>query len=96
MSGVAGCLGCRAGCPGSASVDELDENRVDRSNPGQNSGDFVDGIWGKGGGMLDLPATHEILRSNTTKLHHTNKSQKKLGLFFGGDFRIRIKITKSS
>jgi hypothetical protein len=79
--------GSRAGCPGSGSVDELDELRVDRSNPGQNSEDFVDGNWGKGGGELDLPATHEIRGSNPTKLHHTNKSQKKLGGYFCGDFR---------
>ena len=60
MSGVAGCPGCRAGCPGSGSVDELDELRVERSNSGQNLGDVVDGNWGKDGGKLDLPATHEI------------------------------------
>ena len=63
-------------------------NRVERSNPGQNSEDFVDGNWGKDGGKLDLPATHEIRGSNPTKLHHTNKSQKKFGAIFGGDFRI--------
>ena len=43
MSGLdAGCPGYRAGCPGSGSVDELEEHRVERSNPGQNSEDFVD------------------------------------------------------
>ena len=42
MSGLmAGCSG-RAGCSGSGSVDE---HRVERSNPGQNSEDFVDGNW---------------------------------------------------
>ena len=41
--------GLRAGCPGSESMDELDEHRVERSNPGQNSGDFVDGIGEKMG-----------------------------------------------
>ena len=86
MSGLmAGCP-WRAGCPGSGSVDELEEHRVERSNPGQNSEDFVDGNWGKDGEKLDLPATHEISGSNPTKLHHTNKSQK-IGAIFGGDFR---------
>ena len=70
-----------AGCPGSESVDELEEHRVEWSNPGQNSEDFVDGIWEKDGEKLDLPATHEIHGSNPTKLHHTNKSQKNLGQF---------------
>ena len=68
MSGV-------AGCPGSGFVDELEELRVEEANSGQNSGDFVDGNWGKYGGKLDLPVTHEIRGSNPTKLHHTNKSQ---------------------
>ena len=94
MSGLmAGCPG-RAGCPGSGSMDELEEHRVERSNPGQNSEDFVDGIWEKDGEKLDLPATHEIRGSNPTKLHHTNKSQKKLGLFLWGNFRIRTKNNK--
>ena len=66
----------------------MDEHRVERSNPGQNSEDFVDGNWGKDGEKLDLPATHEIRGSNPTKLHHTNKSQKKLGLFLVGIFEI--------
>ena len=82
----AGCLGCRAGCPGSGSVDELEEHRVERSNLGQNSEDFVDGNWGKDGEKLDLPATHEIRGSNPTKLHHTNKSQKRIGAIFVGQF----------
>ena len=73
----------RAGCPGSGSVDE---HRVERSNPGQNSEDFVDGNWGKDGEKLDLPTTHEIRGSNATELHHTNKSQKKIGAIFGGEF----------
>ena len=82
----AGCPG-RAGCPGSGSVDELEEHRVERSNPGQNSEDFVDGNWGKDGEKLDLSATHEIRGSNPTKLHHPNKSQKNIkiwGYFWWG------------
>ena len=86
MSGLmAGCLG-RAGCPGSGSVDELEGHRVERSNPGQNSEDFLDENWGKVGGKLDLPATHEIRGSNPTKLHHTNKLQKKNRAIFVGQF----------
>ena len=54
----------------------------------KNSEEFVDGNWGKDGEKLDLPATHEIRGSNPTKLHHTNKSQKKLGLFLVGIFEI--------
>ena len=86
MSGLmAGCPG-RAGCLGSGSMDELEEHRMERSNPGQNSEDFVDGKWEKDGEKLDLPATHEIRGSNPTKLHHTNKSQKKIGAIFVGQF----------
>ena len=73
-----------AGCPGSGSVDE---HRVERSNSGQNSEGFVDGIRGKDGEKLGLPSTHEIRGSNPTKLHHTNKSQK-----IGAIFWIRNKI----
>jgi hypothetical protein len=95
MSGWPDVRGSRAGCPGSGSVDELDELRVDRSNPGQNSEDFVDGNWEKGGGELDLPATHEIRGSNPTKLHHTNKSQKKIGgLFLWGFSKLGKNTTK--
>ena len=84
MLSGAGCPG-RAGCPGSGSVDKLEEHRLERSNSGQNSEDFVDGNWGKDGGKLDLPATHEIRRSNPTKLHHANKLQEIfLGLFLWG------------
>ena len=77
-------------------MDELEELRLERSNPGQNSEDSVDGNWGKDGGKLDLPATHEIHRSNPTKLHHTNKSQKKWGYFCGAIFGLGRKTTKSS
>ena len=90
---TAGCPGYRAECPGSGSVDELKELHVETSNPGQNSEEFVDGNWGKDGEKLDLPATHEIRGSNPTKLHHTNKSQKKIGAIFGGEFS-KTKSTK--
>ena len=74
--------GLMAECPGSGS----EEHRVERSNPGQNSEDFVDGIWGKDGEKLDLPTTNEIRGSNPPKLHHTTKSQKKIGAIFVGQF----------
>ena len=51
-------------------------------------------LWMEIGEKLDLPATHEIRGSNPTELHHTNKSQKKLGLFLWGNFRIRTKNNK--
>ena len=63
---------------------------------GKNSEEFVDGIWGKDGEKLDLPATHEIRGSNPTKLHHTNKSQKNWGYFSGAIFGLGRKTTKSS
>ena len=43
---------------------------------------------GKLGEMLDPLKTKQIHGSNSTNLHHTNKSQKKIGAIFGGDFRI--------
>ena len=45
-------------------------------------------------GRLDLRATHKIHGSKPTKSQHTNKSQKKFGAIFGGDFRIRTKNNK--
>ena len=81
----------------SGSVDELEELRVEEANSGQNLGDFVDGNWGKDGEKLDLPATHKIRGSNPTKLHHTNKSQKKIwGYFCGANFGLGRKTTKPS
>ena len=86
MSGLGGRMSGVAGCPCTGSVDELDELHVEGGKSGQNSEEFVDGNWGKEDGNLVLPATHEIRGSNPTKLHHTNKSQKKLGLFLVGNF----------
>ena len=43
---------------------------------------------GKIGDMLDPLENKQIHGSNPTKLCQTNKSQKKLGAIFGGDFRI--------
>ena len=43
---------------------------------------------GKLGGKLDPLETKQIHGSKSTKHHQTNKSQKKLGSIFGGDFRI--------
>ena len=77
--------GLMAGCPGFGSMDEL---CVESGKSGQIRGILWMETWEKMGGKLDLPATHEIRGSNPTKLHHTNKSQKKIGAIFGGDFRI--------
>ena len=49
---------------------------------------------GEIGGKLDPQVTKQIHRSNSTKHHHTNKSQKKLGLFLVGIFEFRTKSTK--
>ena len=49
---------------------------------------------GKLGEMLDPLETKQIHGSKSTKHHQTNKSQKKIGAIFGGDFRIRTKNNK--
>ena len=59
-----------------------------RATPGQNLDDLVDGNCGEDGGKLDPHVAKQIRGSNPTKLHHTNKSQKKIGAIFVGDFRI--------
>ena len=43
---------------------------------------------GKVGGKLGLLETKQIHGSKSTKHHHTNKSQKKLGQFLVGIFEI--------
>ena len=43
---------------------------------------------GKLGRKLDPLETKQIHGSKSTKHHQTNKSQKKFGAIFGGDFRI--------
>ena len=62
------------------------------------SGAKFDGFrgWkvGKLGGKLDQLDAKQTHGSNPTKLHHTNKSQKNLGLFLWGNFRIRTKNNK--
>ena len=45
--------------------------------------------------MLDPLETKQIHGSKSTKHHQTNKSQKKLGAIFVGNFRIRDKINKT-
>ena len=51
---------------------------------------------GKIGGKLDPLVTKQIHGSNPTKLHHTNKSQKKSrGLFLWGIFELGTKSTKT-
>ena len=75
-------------------MDELNELRGEKSNSGQNSGDFVDENWGKDGEKLDLPATHELCGSNPTKVHHTNKSQEFGVLFLLGFSKLGKNTTK--
>ena len=59
------------------------------------SGAKFDGFrgWkvGKLGEKLDQLDAKQIRGSNPTKLHQTNKSQKKLGLFLVGIFEFRTK-----
>ena len=50
--------------------------------------DFVDGNGGDDGGKLDPIVAKQIHGSNSTQLHHTNKTQKKIGLFLVGIFEI--------
>ena len=54
------------------------------------SGAKLDGFRGwkveKLGEMLDPLETKQIHGSNPTIFHHPNKSQKKIGVIFGGDF----------
>ena len=59
----------------------------------QNLDELVDGNRGRDGEKLDQPEAKQNRQSNPTKLHHTNKSQKrkKLGLFLWGNFRVRTK-----
>ena len=59
-----------------------------RVTPGQNSDELVDGNRGRDGEKLDPLDAKQIRGSNPTKLHHTNKSQKKLGLFLVANFWI--------
>ena len=40
------------------------------------------------GEMLDPLETKQVHGSNPTKLHQSNKSQKKIGAIFYGDFQI--------
>jgi hypothetical protein len=59
-----------------------------------NPNDFVDGKGGDDGGKLDPLVAKQIHGSNPTKLHHTNKSQKKIGAIFVGIFEFGTKSTK--
>ena len=55
----------------------------------------MDGKGGNDGGKLDPLKAKQIHGSNPTKLHHTNKSQKKMGLFLWGIFELGRKTTKT-
>ena len=82
--------GLRAGCPGSKSEDELEELDfgVEIDDFGGKLERFCGWKVGKLGGKLDPLETKQIHGSKSTKHHQTNKSQKKLGAIFGGDFQI--------
>ena len=54
----------------------------------------MDGNGGDDGEKLDPLKAKQIHGSNPTKLHHTNKSQKKIGATFVGNFRIREEHNK--
>ena len=62
---------------------------------GKNTSDLVDGNGRDDGGKLYPLMAKQIHGSNPTKLHHTNKSQKKLGLFLWGIFELGTKSTKT-
>ena len=84
MSGPrAGCPGLRAGCPGSKSEDEL-ENSILGAEIDDFGGKIAEISWMESGEKLDPQVTKQIHGSNSTKHHHTNKSQKKFGAIFGG------------
>ena len=98
MSGLrAGCPGLRAGCPGSKSEDELEklDFGAEIDDFGAKLRRFHGWKVGKLGEMLDPLETKQIHGSKSTKHHQTNKSQKNLGLFLWGNFRIRNKINKT-
>ena len=94
MSGPgAGCpgrrmSGGRAGCPGSGAGTNTMNSSGKNATPGENSDELVDGKGGGGWGKLDPHAATQIHGPNPTKSQLTNKSQKKLGLFLVGNFRI--------
>ena len=84
----AGFPGTWAGCPGSGSGPNTMNSTGKKATPGQNLDELVDGKGWGGWGKLDPHAATQIHGPNPTKFHHTNKSQKKFGAIFGGDFRI--------
>ena len=95
----AGCPGYEpdvrgARCPGPQSDVRAPNSRMNSRNSilGAEIDDFGGKIaeisWMESGGKLDPLVTKQIHGSKSTKHHQTNKSQKKLGAIFGGDFRI--------
>ena len=55
----------------------------------------MDGKGGDKGEKVDPLKAKQIHGSNPTKFQHTNKSQKKLGLFLWGIFELGRKTTKT-
>ena len=90
MSGVAGCSGVgpdvRAPNPRMNSRNSILGRKLMIS--GAKLERFRGWKVGKIGEMLDPLETKQIHGSNPTKLRQTNKSQKKIGGYFCGNFRI--------
>ena len=93
----AGCPMDTFGCPGRRMSSGLGRmsGRLDpwtntknsagkEGNSRQNLDEFVDEICWEDGEKLDPLVANQICGSNPTKLHHTNKSQKKSGFFWWG------------
>ena len=81
--------GPAAGCPvdtgrmsGLWIGDEHDELHGKMATSRQNSEELVDGNRGRDGEKLDPLDAKQIHGSNPTKLHHTNKSWKKIWGYF--------------
>ena len=83
--------GLRPGCPARGFQIGIWTSKLDLGAEIDDFGDKIDGIsWmemGKLGDMLDPLETKQIHGSKSTKLPQTNKSQKKIGAIFGGDFQ---------
>ena len=88
ISGLAGCPGLgpdfRAPNPRMNSRNSILGRKIEIS--GAKLERFRGWKVGKLGEMLDPLETKKIHGSKSTKHHQTNKSQKKLGTIFGGDF----------
>ena len=62
---------------------------------GEISKNFDGGKGGEGGELSDPLETKQIHGSKPTKSHQTNRSQKKFGAIFGGEFSNLVKNTQN-